>query len=163
MTGALPETLLNWKGFNLIEIESDLFLTEQELAEVRVVKALTSSGDTLSEVYTLLNDSWHYRPSGWKMRKKEFLVCLSGDNETLINAFIWQMLTTYTLPELLSSFLLPIERFLVLHTNKRMYESYLASLNKMCGRLSSSATSHRFSVRYSVLEKISIDNVRTLH
>lgn len=129
--GISPQTLKNWRDAQLIRIEDNDFLTEAELAEIRVIKALTSSGDTLEEVRTLLNDSWNYRHSGWTMRNKEFLICLTSNNDAVLESFMLKMVTTYALPDLITRFVIPMTRFLQAKGNQELNLKYQHALKKI--------------------------------
>ena len=105
MIGILPATLENWQTASLITPPCAKGYSEPQVAQIRVIRALTSSGDTLEEIHTLLNDSWHYRASGWGARREEFLFHLRfGTDETRAH-YLWER-CTHCSPEHVRVFLL---------------------------------------------------------
>ncbi|WP_312241609.1 MerR family transcriptional regulator [Pantoea sp.] len=105
MVDVLPAALENWQTASLIIPPGAEGYSESQVAQIRVIRALTSSGDTLEEIRILLNESWRYRASGWETRREEFLFHLRfGTDETRAH-HLWK-LCTYCSPEDVRVFLL---------------------------------------------------------
>ncbi|MCZ4061117.1 MerR family transcriptional regulator [Pantoea sp. LMR881] len=112
MTDILPATLNAWQSASLITPPSGEGYSEPQMAQIRVIRALTSSGDTLSEIRTLLSDSWHYRPSGWEFRRQELIFQLvSGTDETRTHC-LWELYTNYSPKDVITYLLRPLAGWL---------------------------------------------------
>ena len=105
MVDVLPATLKYWRFASLIPSPCAKGYSEAQVAQIRVIRALTSSGDTLSEIHTLLHDSWQYRPSGWEKRRQEFIFQLKFGTDQTRDGFIWKLYSTYS-PEDIKAFIL---------------------------------------------------------
>lgn len=105
MVDVLPATLKYWRFASLIPAPCAKGYSEAQVAQIRVVRALTSSGDTLSEIHTLLHNSWQYRPSGWEKRRQEFIFQLKFGTDQTRDGFIWKLYCTYS-PEDIKAFIL---------------------------------------------------------
>ena len=112
MTGILPATLTCWQTASLINPPCSEGYSESQVAQIRVVRALTSSGDTLSEISTLLNASWHYRPSGWELRRQEFIIHLQYGTDETRARYLWKLYTRYSPGDVLAFMLTPLVRWL---------------------------------------------------
>lgn len=55
MVDVLPAALENWQAASLIIPPCAEGYSESQVAQIRFIRALTSSGDTLEEICTLLN------------------------------------------------------------------------------------------------------------
>ena len=112
MTKILPATLKCWQSASLITPPSQQGYSESQVAQIRVICVLSSSGDTLSEICTLLNDSWQYRHSGWECRRQEFILQLvSGTDETRAR-YLWQLYTSYRPEDVVTYLLIPVADWL---------------------------------------------------
>ncbi|MDF7659012.1 MerR family transcriptional regulator [Erwiniaceae bacterium L1_54_6] len=100
LTNLCPEILRNWHKNKLIRTDLTQKMTDSCLADIRVIKALTSSGDTLEEIKQLLTDSWHYRPSGWPARQAELRSLIENHNRFAINAHLRKLIMTYAFHDL---------------------------------------------------------------
>lgn len=108
MTGILPATLTNWQSASLIKPPLEGGYSDSQVAQIRVIRALTSSGDTLSEIGTLLNESWRYRPSGWELRRQEFIIHLRfGTDETRAH-YLQKLYTRYCPADILAFMIRPL-------------------------------------------------------
>lgn len=108
----MPATLECWQSASLITHPSRQGYNESQIAQIRVIRALTSSGDTLKEISILLNDSWQYRPSGWKFRRQEFIFqLLSGTDETRAG-YLRELYTSYSPEDLMTFLLMPLSDWL---------------------------------------------------
>ncbi|MDE1186493.1 MAG: MerR family transcriptional regulator [Pantoea sp.] len=108
LTHLCPEILRNWHRNRLIKIDFSQQISEACLADIRVIKALTSSGDTLEEIKQLLNDSWCYRPSGWPARRKELQALIDNHSRFAINDHLRKLTRTYCFYDLTKYLFLPL-------------------------------------------------------
>ncbi|WP_247365156.1 MerR family transcriptional regulator [Franconibacter sp. IITDAS19] len=108
MLNILPMTLKGWQAALLISSPHEKGYSEPQVAQIRVVRVLTSSGDTLSDIYTLLNDSWHYRPSGWEARRQEFILQLKSGTDETRSRFLWELYSSYSPGDIRTFILLPL-------------------------------------------------------
>ena len=112
MVDILPATLENWQAASLITPPCAKGYSEPQVAQIRVIRALTSSGDTLEEIHTLLNESWRYRASGWENRREEFLFHLQfGTDETRAH-HLWELCTHCSPKDVRAFLLIPMASWL---------------------------------------------------
>ncbi|MCZ4060899.1 MerR family transcriptional regulator [Pantoea sp. LMR881] len=98
----LPEPLKCWQSASFIPPPSAEGYNDSQVSEIRVIRALTSSGDTLSEISTLLNQSWQYRPSGWELRRQEFIIHLHYGTDETRARYLWELYTSYSPDDILA-------------------------------------------------------------
>ncbi|MEG3131426.1 MerR family transcriptional regulator [Pantoea cypripedii] len=110
LTHLCPEILRNWHRNNLIKIDLTQQVSDVCLNDIRVIKALTSSGDTLEEIQQLLNDSWCYRPSGWPVRRRELRELIDSHSRSAINAYLRKLAMTYCFYDLTRHLFTPLIR-----------------------------------------------------
>ncbi|MBP2199573.1 MerR family transcriptional regulator [Pantoea cypripedii] len=108
LTHLCPEILRNWHRNNLIKIDLTQQVSDACLNDIRVIKALTSSGDTLEEIQQLLNDSWRYRPSGWPIRQRELRALIDNHSRFAINAHLRKLTRTYCFYDLTKYLFIPL-------------------------------------------------------
>lgn len=112
MNEILPETLKCWQSASLITAPSPKGYSEPQVAEIRVIRALTSAGDTLTEIRMLLNDSWLYRHSGWKLRQQEFIIHLQFGTDETRAYYLWKLYTRYSPKDIFTFLLTPVVSWL---------------------------------------------------
>lgn len=135
MTRILPATLKCWQSASLITPPSQEGYSESQVAQIRVISILSSSGDTLSEISTLLNDSWQYRHSGWECRRQEFILQLvSGTDETRAH-YLWQLYTSYRPEDVVTYLLMPVAEWLRQEDKNILRARYLQCLTDHTQRL----------------------------
>lgn len=108
MAGILPAALTSWQTASLINPPCSEGYSESQIAQIRVIRALTSSGDTLSEIRTLLNASWEYRPSGWELRRQEFIIHLQFGTDQTRARYLWKLYTRYSPGDVLAFMITPL-------------------------------------------------------
>ena len=112
MAGILPATLTSWQTAALIKPPCAKGYSESQIAQIRVIRALTSSGDTLSEIRTLLNHPWEYRPSGWELRRQELIIHLQFGTDETRARYLWKLYTRYSPDDVLAFVLTPLTGWL---------------------------------------------------
>ncbi|QGY31931.1 MerR family transcriptional regulator [Pantoea cypripedii] len=108
LTHLSPEVLRNWHRNRLIKIDLTQQISDACLNDIRVIKALTSSGDTLEEIKQLLDDSWNYRPSGWPVRWGELRAVIDNLSRFAIYAHLRKLARTYCFYDLTKYLFIPL-------------------------------------------------------
>ena len=112
ITGTLPSTLRNWRRAGLInKPEFADGYSSGQLTRIYTILALTSSGDTLREVSTQLNDKGNARHSGWECRQEELIDQLNQP-DSLLDGCIRQMGGDYSGDDFVNSCLKPLNLWL---------------------------------------------------
>lgn len=135
MTNIFPATLSCWQAASLITPPCRKGYSESQLAQIRVIRALTSSGDALSEIHTLLTDSWHYRHSGWDFRRQEFILTLASGTDEACNRYVWQLYTSYSPEDIVTYLLTPLAVWLRREDKEMLRSRCIACLLKLTQRL----------------------------
>lgn len=114
MTGVLPVTLRNWRRAGLVPHvrNSKGIYSRSDYTRVLQVLDLTNAGDTLPEIYQLLNDPYHYRRSGWQCRTEEVLTQLNQASAESLNRLIQALGTNYGGEAFINSLLRPLNLWL---------------------------------------------------
>jgi DNA-binding transcriptional MerR regulator len=108
LTHLCLDILRNWHRNQLIKIDLTQQISDACLNDIRVIKALTSSGDTLEEIKQLLDDSWGYRPSGWPARWRELQSLIDHHSRFAINAHLRKLAITYCFYDLTKYLFIPL-------------------------------------------------------